>query len=262
MNPDPPPRRAALVLVTPTGEPIGRLPEVPVATRWWPDVQSIVQAARERYGIEVVILRMLDSELPRPHGGGVTYLAEVSTPIARSPLAAEALQPFDVTLDEQPLRLRWAKPGGPDADLAWAEEVLRRAGSSATGRRSRCAAGTCPASGGCRSRAAAPRGSRSCRRSSPTRATCSAVSRATPVPRLLGHEGDRGPARRRAGRRPVRRGRARAARDGDDAGRPPGGLDRARRRPPAHRAARLARAGAHGPHRRRRPTPFRGAHRR
>ena len=67
---------------------------------------------------------MLDSELPRPHGGGVTYLAEVSTPIARSPLAAEALQPFDVTLDEQPLRLRYAKPGGPDADLAWAEEVL------------------------------------------------------------------------------------------------------------------------------------------
>ena len=124
MNPDPPPRRAALVLVTPTGEPIGRLPEVPVATRWWPDVQSIVQAVRERYGIEVVILRMLDSELPRPHGGGVTYLAEVSTPIARSPLAAEALGPFDVTLDEQPLRLRWAKPGGPDADLAWAEEVL------------------------------------------------------------------------------------------------------------------------------------------
>ena len=70
---------------------------------------------------------MLDSELPRPHGGGVTYLAEVSTPIARSPLAAEALQPFDVTLDEQPLRLRYAKPGGPDADLAWAEEVLARA---------------------------------------------------------------------------------------------------------------------------------------
>ncbi len=124
MNPDPPPRRAALALVTPGGEPIGRLPEVPVATRWWPDVQSIVQAVREHYGIEVVILRMLDSELPRPHGGGVTYLAEASTPIVRSPLAAEALLPFDVVLDEQPLRLRYAKPGGPDADLAWAEEVL------------------------------------------------------------------------------------------------------------------------------------------
>ena len=91
MNPDPPPRRAAIALVTPDGTPIGRLPEVPVATRWWPDVQAVVQAVREAYGLEVVVLRMLDSELPRPHGGGVTYLAETGQPIARSPLAAEAL---------------------------------------------------------------------------------------------------------------------------------------------------------------------------
>ncbi len=124
MNPDPPPRRAAVVLVTPDGTPIGRLPEVPVATRWWPDVQAVVQAVRDAFGLEVVVLRMLDSELPRPHGGGVTYLAEAAQPIARSPLAAEALQPFDATLDDQPLRLRWAIPGGPDRDLAWAEEVL------------------------------------------------------------------------------------------------------------------------------------------
>ena len=45
MNPDPPPRRAAIALVTPDGTPIGRLPEVPVATRWWPDVQAVVQIA-------------------------------------------------------------------------------------------------------------------------------------------------------------------------------------------------------------------------
>ena len=124
MSPDPPPRRAAVVLVTPDGTSIGRLPEVPVATRWWPDIQAVVQAVREAYGIEVVVLRMLDSELPRPHGGGVTYLAETTQPIERSPLAAESLLPFDVTLDDQPLRLRWAIPGGPDRDLAWAEDVL------------------------------------------------------------------------------------------------------------------------------------------
>ncbi|HEY6569717.1 MAG TPA: aminoglycoside phosphotransferase family protein [Candidatus Limnocylindrales bacterium] len=120
----PPPRRVTLELVTPEGEPIGRLPEVPVDEPWWPDVQAIVAAARERYGLEVVVLRMLDTERPTPHGGGVTYLAEISTPIARSPLAAEALLPFGATLDEQPLRLRYAKPGGPGLDLAWAEEVL------------------------------------------------------------------------------------------------------------------------------------------
>src|SRR5262245_2683981 len=124
MTDDMPPRRAAIALVTPRGEPIGRLPEVPVVEPWWPDVQAVNDAVRDRYGLEIIVLRMLDSERPRPHGGLVTYLAETTTPIARAPLAQEALLPFDVQLDDQPLRLRWAKPGGPDGDLAWAEEVL------------------------------------------------------------------------------------------------------------------------------------------
>ena len=124
----PPPRRVTLELVTPDGEPIGRLPELPVAEPWWPDVQDVNAAVRERYGLEVVVLRMLDTERPTPNGGGVTYLAEVSTPIARSPAAAEALLPFSATIDEQPLRLRYAKPGGPGLDLAWAEEVLAARG--------------------------------------------------------------------------------------------------------------------------------------
>ena len=85
---------------------------------------AVVSAVREAYDLDVVVLRMLDSERPRPHGGGVTYLAEVAAPIGRSPRAAEALLPFDVELDDQPLRLPWAVPGGPDADLRWAEEVL------------------------------------------------------------------------------------------------------------------------------------------
>ena len=119
-----PPRRASLLLVTPDGTPVGRLPEIPVAIQWWPDMTAVVAAGREAYDLDVVVLRMLDTERPRPHGGGVTYLAEVAAPIARSPLAAEALLPFDVELDDQPLRLRWAKPGGPDADLRWADEVL------------------------------------------------------------------------------------------------------------------------------------------
>ncbi len=120
-----PPRRVTLELVSPEGEPIGSLPEMPVAEPWWPDVESIAAGARERFGIEVVVLRMLDTELPRPHGGGVTYLAELTTAIARSPLAAEALLRFEATLDDQPLRLRYAKPGGPELDLDWAESVLR-----------------------------------------------------------------------------------------------------------------------------------------
>ena len=44
-----------------------------------------------------------------------------------------ALEPWAGTLDEQPLRLSWAVPGGPDADVAWprtcsAERGIERRG--------------------------------------------------------------------------------------------------------------------------------------
>ena len=126
-----PPRRAAIVLCGPGGAVLGRLPEVPVATPWWQDVEPLVDAVREAFGVTVVVLRMLDSELPRAHGGLVTYLAEVADRLP--PAAAEALEPWDGALDEQPLRLPYARPGGPAADLAWAEAVLRARGIERAG---------------------------------------------------------------------------------------------------------------------------------
>ena len=121
----PPPRRAALVLCTREGVVMGRLPAVPVATPWWSDIEPVGDAAREVFGLEVVVLRMLDTELPRPDGGLVTYLAEVEglSPEARAQL--EPWEPAGGALDDQPLRHAYAKPGGPAADLAWAERVLR-----------------------------------------------------------------------------------------------------------------------------------------
>lgn len=121
----PPPRRAALVLVTPDGGIVGNLPAVPVATPWWQDVAPVVAAVRERHGIGITIIRLLDSELDRPHGGRVTYLAEVARPVPA--------EPWGGTLDEQPLRLAYARPGGPAADLAWAESVLATRGLRLTG---------------------------------------------------------------------------------------------------------------------------------
>ena len=165
-----------------------------MATPWWQDVYPVVEAARAAHGIEIVVLRLLDTERPVPHGGGVTYLAEVDVPL---PDAASVItQPADVELDEQPLRLPYAKPGGPAADLAWADEALGDAGLDRARDRPRqvrtwnlSSIWELPLAGD--RRAAHRPGSRSSRRSSPTRARCSALLRRRPVPRLLAADGPR-----------------------------------------------------------------------
>ena len=57
------PRTAELVLVTPDGDLVGSLPALPVATTWWQDIEPVVRAARDVYGIDVIVLRLLDTEL-------------------------------------------------------------------------------------------------------------------------------------------------------------------------------------------------------
>ncbi|HEX4573273.1 MAG TPA: aminoglycoside phosphotransferase family protein [Dongiaceae bacterium] len=120
-----PARSAELVLVTPTGDLLGRLPPVAVETPWWQDVEPVVRAIRARDGIAITVLRLLDAEHDRPPGGRVTYLAETADPVA--------LLPWSGALDEQPLRQAYAKPGGPAADLAWAESVIAGLSPARTG---------------------------------------------------------------------------------------------------------------------------------
>lgn len=111
-----PPRLARLVLVTPDGAVAGCLPPIPVDVPWWQEVESVVRAARERHGIDVTILRLLDVARDRPHGVEVTYLAEIAEPV-----------PADVwtgTIEAHSLRQAYAEAGGPSADLGWATEIL------------------------------------------------------------------------------------------------------------------------------------------
>ena len=119
-------RWAELILVGPDGAVIGRLPPVPAGTQWWPEVETVVRAVRERHGCDVTILRLLTAERPRMpgSGGSVTYLAEVAAPVACAPSAA--------VLHDHPLRTHYAKPGGPKADLDWARSVLALHGLVAT----------------------------------------------------------------------------------------------------------------------------------
>ena len=114
------PRTAELVLVTPNGVLVGSLPAVPVATPWWQDIEPVVRAARDYHGVDVIVLRLLDAELDQPHGGRVTYLAEVAEPVRA--------QRWTGILDDQPRRHSFARPGGPTADLAWARMLLAERG--------------------------------------------------------------------------------------------------------------------------------------
>jgi hypothetical protein len=100
------------------------LPPFTVATDWWPEVEPIVQRARERYGIDITVLRLLETDPALRSGGDVTYLAETDD--------QPATEPWRGTLGDDPLRQSWARPGGPDRDLAWANSVLAEQGLAAT----------------------------------------------------------------------------------------------------------------------------------
>ena len=122
-------RVVELVLVTPTGDLVGSLPPFAVATPWWPETRPIVEAARERHGIDAVVLRMLWADQAAPPGGHVTYLAEVTAPVGG---AISGVRQWVAPLDDHPLRMPWARPGGPDADLAWADGLLADRGIERT----------------------------------------------------------------------------------------------------------------------------------
>ncbi len=102
--------------MTRSGELLGALAPFPVITSWWPDAEPVVQGARDHHGVEVTVLRLLETEPGLHAGGTVTYLAETDD--------RPSTQPWLGTLDDNPLRQSWARPGGPDADIAWADSVL------------------------------------------------------------------------------------------------------------------------------------------
>jgi hypothetical protein len=118
-------RIVTLVLVRSDGRALGALPSFSVSTPWWPDVAEVVESCRRLHGIHVTILRLLDVSAydpPGGMGGRVTYVAELDGP------APTAMRPWTASLPDDPLRARWARPGGPARDIAWADEQLRAAG--------------------------------------------------------------------------------------------------------------------------------------
>jgi hypothetical protein len=88
------------------------------------EVADVLAEARRRHGVELSVVRLLAAQSPRPHGGAVTYLAQLAAP------APTGLRVTPVAVDDapQPHRAAYAEPGGPAATLRWAARALRERG--------------------------------------------------------------------------------------------------------------------------------------
>jgi hypothetical protein len=118
-------RTAHVVLARADGTVLGRLPPLEVSEPWWMAAAALVEGVRERDGLDIVVLRLLDADRPHPPGGNVTYLAEVA--------GQAAAEPWEGSVEEHPRTPAFARPGGPAADLAWAEAAMAAQGIAPTG---------------------------------------------------------------------------------------------------------------------------------
>jgi len=120
-----PPRVVTLVLCLPDGEVLGALPPFEVEVPWWQEVAPVVDAARSLHGLDVIVLRLLHGSYEDACGGPVTYLAQV-------PARVPGLERWAEPCTDHPLRLPYARPGGPAEDLAWADQALAAIGRPRT----------------------------------------------------------------------------------------------------------------------------------
>jgi phosphotransferase family enzyme len=123
-------RHVRLVLCGGDGDPLGTAAPFAVEWPWWQDAEAVVAAAADR-GLDVIVLRLLGGtpavEGGPLAGGEVTYLAELRGP------APAGLSRVSAVLDDHPLRMPWARAGGPTDDLAWATWRLEESGLALTG---------------------------------------------------------------------------------------------------------------------------------
>lgn len=123
MADDPSTRVVQLVVCDADGAPLGATPDFSVPTPYWAHAEPVVAAAQDELGLSIVVLRLLSVE--RGTGGApdrTTYLAEA--PGAHPALTPIAGERFDDALRPERFRMPWAHPGGPEAQLRWADEQL------------------------------------------------------------------------------------------------------------------------------------------
>lgn len=123
-------RRVSVVLCSRTGEVLGKLPAFTVDDPWWPEVRAVIESARERFAVEVVVLRLVDVVSDTFNGGDVTYLAEL---VEEAPGELALAPASENGNEEDPLRASWARPSGIATTIAWADAALAAIGRPRTG---------------------------------------------------------------------------------------------------------------------------------
>ena len=130
-----------LVLQSPDGSLLGALDPFTVETPWWSEVEGVVDGARRAHGVDVTVLRLVtvvpDPDDPWNMGGAATYAVQLHGrvgPDLRSDLREVDETTAAAVLDDDPLRLPWARPGGPAAELAWAADAVAAGGDEIVGR--------------------------------------------------------------------------------------------------------------------------------
>jgi Phosphotransferase enzyme family len=120
-------RSVTIVVCDGHGSLLGSLGPFDVATAWWQDLEPI----RSRFPM-LTVLRLLHGTPgdEGAFGGQVTYLAESGQDLAGLPARLPA---GPAALADHPLRMPWARPGGPAADLDWAVHAASAAGLETAG---------------------------------------------------------------------------------------------------------------------------------
>ncbi|MGW6450097.1 phosphotransferase family protein [Lentzea sp. NPDC055074] len=116
--------RSIVALVsTPSGF-AGRTDAIDVESRWWADVEPVNEALERLLGVRTSVLRLISAEGGERSGGGlVTYHVEAHGEPDRT-----WLRPCEEPAADAPHRLPWARQGGPDELLSWADSYVERTG--------------------------------------------------------------------------------------------------------------------------------------
>ncbi|RKT57222.1 phosphotransferase family enzyme [Saccharothrix australiensis] len=114
-------------MLTVDGRHVGTVPPFTVDSPWWNDVEPVTAHLDAVLGVPTSVLRLVSATGSGMRDGTVTYQVE----LAAAPDRLSTPDPSTGArhdFPDTPLRMPWARPGGPAALVAWAERSVTRTG--------------------------------------------------------------------------------------------------------------------------------------